>query len=237
MRDEQDWRAPDMDEDGQALHEPAPPTITGLLEDYAGRPSSKTSSLSMFMNDQQMRDAGVHPEQMGASGTGDPKEDPAGGHARVIRDTRKAVSWGHGGASALGQAPTIAKGLVEGASALRQSPNSVGWKAARQIVKSAAAEAASHPVVAGINTLTRATVPPLFAAESVARGMQESRNGRADPDTIIGNIIRGTVVTGASLVSPAAAGVANAALPDGRTMGRAYHKSMVDTQGRALLLP
>ena len=99
------------------------------------------------------------------------------------------------------------------------------------------AEAASHPVIAGLNALNRIYSVPLYATESVARTENDLRNGSPDLDTVTGNALRGMVVTGTSLVSPILAGVANKYLPDGAAMGHAYNRSLVDTDGRALLLP
>jgi len=211
-----------------ALGDP-PLTISGALADYANRPQPSGSSLSILMDDQQMRDAGVHPDQSGAApdvpvidatGAGDQKVDPAGGVAKAIGLTREAVTDAHNAASWLGRAPIISNALKTGKSA-----------------SEAMTEAAKHPVVAGLNTLTRASIPPFFAAESVARGVNDFKNGPPDLDAIVGSAIRGMVVTGTSVVSPTLAGVANTHLPDGPAMGRAYRKSMADTNGRALLLP
>jgi hypothetical protein len=235
----------DLQDRGAMALADAPPTFTGLLTDYANRPPQAESSLALLMDEQQMRDAGVHPEQVGgpdgysvidASGAGE-QADPAGGVAKAIGLSRTMTKGAHDTASWLGKAPTLAKGIEEGAAILRQAPNRAGAKAAGKAIRAAADEAASHPVIAGLNTLTRASLPPLYAAESLARGANEARDRPLDLEALMGNAIRGTVVTGTSIVSPALAGVANGFLPDGKTMGHIYGKSLVDTDGRALLLP
>lgn len=247
MTDDDVWQAPVLGEDGQVLEQDMPPlTITGALTDYANQPQPPTSSLGLLMDDQQMRDAGVNPDLSGtapdvsvidATGGPDQKVDPADGVAKVAGLTRQAITDAHNAASWLGQAPTLLKGVGAGVSQFMGSPGVASAKAAWQTVRGAAAEAASHPVVAGLNTLTRAVSPPLYAVESLARGANDLQSGAPDWDAVTGAIIRGMAVTGTSVVSPTLAGVANKYLPPDRVMGRAYNKSFADTDGRALLLP
>ena len=96
-----------------------PVSITGALADYANRTQPPANSLSLLMDDQQMRDAGVRPGQAGAQpgysvidATGDPKADPADGYAKVARLTRAAATGAHTAASLLAPASDpMVKGL------------------------------------------------------------------------------------------------------------------------------
>jgi hypothetical protein len=96
-----------------------PASITGALADHANRPQPQANSLGLLMDDQQMRDAGVHPEQSGAppsvidaTGGGDAKADPADGYAKVARRMRGMVTGAHTAASWLAPASDpMVKGL------------------------------------------------------------------------------------------------------------------------------
>lgn len=198
-----------------ALGDP-PITISGALADYASRPQASGNSPGILMDDQQMRDAGVHPDQSGAApdvsaidatGASDSSADPAGGCAKVARWTKGAVKIAHTAASELAKA---------------------------------AGATASDPMITGLKTLNTVYSVPLSAAEGVARGATDLRNGASLPDAIVGNVMRTGLVAGAGMipyVGPGAAFAANRYLPDGAAMGHAYHQSFVDTDGRALLLP
>jgi hypothetical protein len=205
-------------------------SITGALADYANRQPPPANSLGLLMDDQQMRDAGLHPEQSGAqptysvidaSGADEPEADPAGGYAEAIRRTRGAATGAHNAASGMAQAAIISNALKAG-----------------QALKPALAQAANNPMVKGLKTLNQVYSAPLYAAESIARGVTDLQNGAPKGDAMAGNLIRGGLVTTSSLLPvPGLAWAANKYLPDGAVMGHAYNQSFADTDGRALLLP
>lgn len=185
-------------------------SITGALADYANRTQPPANSLSLLMDEQQMRDAGVHPEQAGAqpgysvidaTGAGDPKADPADGYAKVARLTRAAATGAHTAASLL--AP------------------------------------ASDPMVKGLNTLNTIYSVPLSAAEGVARGATDLHNGAPLGETVLGNGLRTGLVIGASripMVGPGVSWLANKYLPDGAAMGHGLIQEWSDPeQSRAAL--
>lgn len=212
-----------------------PVSITGLVADYANRPQPVANSLGLVMDDQQMRDAGVHPEQtnagpdvsiIDATGTGDPKVDPADGYVQAMEATRKAVTGMHTGVAGLAAAAAGAKAIASG--------DTLGsaWGAAKGVWNA--------PLVKGVKGLNKIYSPLLYGTEGVARGAADLQNGASLPDTIIGNTMRTGVVVGANLIpgiGPVAAWAANKYLPDGAAMGHAYNQSFADTDGRALLLP
>ncbi len=183
-----------------------------------------------------MRDAGVHPNQSGAApdvsvidatGDGGQKEDPAGGYAKAMEITRKAVTGAHTAVSGLAAASVGAKAMADGDSL-------------RSALGTAKDVWMNDPMVKGVRSLNKIYSPLLYGPEGVARGATDYRNGASLPDTIIGNAMRTGVVVGASLipgVGPGVAWAANKYLPDGAAMGHAYNQSFVDTDGRALLLP
>lgn len=192
-----------------------PPSITGYLADYANQPQPPANGLGLLMDDQQMRDAGVHPEQSGAqpgysvidaTGAGDPKADPADGYAKAFRLTRGAVTGAHTGASWLAQA---------------------------------AGAAAADPMIKGLKTLNTIYSVPLSAAEGVARTATDLHNRAPLGETILGNGIRTGLVIGAGripVVGPLAAGAANWLLPDGAAMGHGLIQGWSDPeQSRAAL--
>ena len=214
----------------------APPvSITGMIVDYANRPLPVVNSLGMVMDDQQMREAGVHPAQMNpssdtsvidATGAADPKGNSAEGYVEAMKNTRKAVTGMHTGVSGLAAASAGAKAIANG--------NNLGsaWDAAKGVW--------NDPVVKGVRGLNKIYSPLLYGAEGVARGAADLQNGASVPDTVIGNVMRTGMVVGAAMipgVGPAGAWAANKYLPDGAAMGQAYNQSFVDTDGRALLLP
>ena len=222
-------------EAGATAQSGPPPTITGILADYANRPLPQVNSLGMVMDDPQMRDAGVHPDQLNgapdtsvidATGAGDPKADPAAGYIKAMETTRKAVTGTHTGVSGLAAAAAGAKALADGGT-LRSA-----WGAAKGVW--------DDPVVKGIRGLNKVYAPLLYGAEGFARGADDLQNGASVPDTIVGNAMRTGVVVGAGMIpvaGPFVAGVADRYLPDGAAMGHAYFKSYADTDGRSLLLP
>jgi hypothetical protein len=79
-----------------ALGDP-PFTISGALADYANRPQPPGSSLGVLMDDQQMRDAGVHPDQSGAAQV----IDATGTAAGKPTHSHDGVLWGQLGTGAL----------------------------------------------------------------------------------------------------------------------------------------
>ena len=197
-----------------ALSDP-PASITGALADYANRQQPPANSLGLLMDDQQMRDAGVHPEQsdaqpaysvIDATGAGDPKADPAGGYAKVAGLTKTAATGAHTAALKLA-------GL--------------------------AGAAASDPMVKGLKTLNTIYSVPLSAAEGVARAATDLRNGAPLGETLLGNGIRTGLVIGARaipVVGPGTGWLANRYLPDGAVMGHHLIQELSDPeQSRAAL--
>jgi hypothetical protein len=188
-------------------------SITGALTDYANRPQPPGNSLGLLMDDQQMRDAGVHPEQTGAppsvidaTGASNTNADPADGYAKVARLTRGMVTGAHAAASGVSRLAGVA---------------------------------ASDPMVAGLKTLNTIYSVPLSAAEGTARGATDLRNGAPLGETILGNGLRTGLVIGASripVVGPGAAFLANKYLPDGAAMGHGIIQGLSDPeQSRAAL--
>jgi hypothetical protein len=218
----------------------SPPSISGALADYANRPQAPGGSLDILMDDQQMRDAGVHPDQSGAApdvsvidatGAGDQKADPAGGYAKAAGVSKTIINGMHNAVSGLVQAPTIAKGVAAGASSVVNAPSIASVRGAWQTVQAAAGETAKHPAVAGLKVLNKVWSVPLSAAEGVARGAVDRRNGASWPDTIVGNVARTGLVGAAGMipyVGWAAAPAANGYLPDGAVMGQVINQSLGD---------
>lgn len=190
-------------------------SIMGALADYANRQPPPANSLGLLMDDQQMRDTGLHPEQSGAqpaysvidaTSADEPKADPAGGYAEVARLTKTAATGAHTAASRLAQA---------------------------------AGAAASDPMVKGLKTLNTIYSVPLSAAEGVARAATDLRNGAPLGETLLGNGIRTGLVIGAGaipVVGPGTGWLANTYLPDGAVMGHRLIQELSDPeQSRAAL--
>lgn len=189
-----------------ALSNPSP-SITGALADYANQLPPATSSLGLLMDDRQMRDAGVHPDQSGAApdvsvidATGASGRPSADGVADALQGTDLAQAGSHGLGYWTGRAAKLAK---------------------------------DAPMLKGLEGLAKAYTYPLTAAEGVAHGISDVHKGAPAGEAILGNVVRTGLVMGATALGDIAvpivgAAVANAAadryLPDGATIGHGIIK-------------
>jgi len=196
-----------------------PVSITGMISDYANRPQPVANSLGLVMDDQQMRDAGVHPEQAAAQptsmvidATGQSGKPSADGVAEAFQKTDWAQTGSHG----------------------------LGYGVGRL-----AGAAETAPLMEGLKGLTKAYAYPLTAAEGIAHGVGDMGKGPAG-EVVLGNAVRTGLVMGATALGEALGGpflgapMANYAadkyLPDGATIGHGLVKSWSDPDVQRAML-
>jgi len=114
--DDNDWRAPVLDEDGQVVEQNPPPlTITGILQDAAKPQPSQGTSLGLLMNDHQQHDAGIGAPAVASQNSPQDGGSSAEGLARVAEGMEAATSGSH----ALGYYTGLAAGATKEAPLLK----------------------------------------------------------------------------------------------------------------------
>jgi hypothetical protein len=93
MADDEVWQAPVLEEDGRPVAQDPPPlTITGMLQDAAKPRPTQGTALSLFMNDQELADAGIPVTVSNGAGLGKPVAPIAGSKDAGIPEAPPGVS-------------------------------------------------------------------------------------------------------------------------------------------------